>query len=128
EGGSIPEEFRVEYVADRTRTFATAFLGMTLECARCHDHKFDPISQKEYYETFAFFDDIDESGLYSHLTAATPTPAMPLMTDEDHARQGDLDAQIEAAKAGAAAAREAAHERFIAWLMAPDRPAPTVTP
>ncbi|MEC9092398.1 MAG: DUF1549 domain-containing protein, partial [Planctomycetota bacterium] len=55
EGGSTPEEFRVEYVADRTHTFATAFLGLTLECARCHDHKYDPISQKEYYQLFAFF-------------------------------------------------------------------------
>ena len=49
EGGSTPEEFRIEYVADRTQTFATAFLGITLECARCHDHKFDPVSQADYY-------------------------------------------------------------------------------
>ena len=65
EGGSVEEEFRVEYVADRTQTFATAFLGLTMECARCHDHKYDPISQKEYYQLFSFFNNIDESGLYS---------------------------------------------------------------
>ena len=70
EGGSIEEEFRVEYVADRTNTFATAFLGLTLECARCHSHKYDPITQKEYYQLFSFFDSIDESGLYSHFTDA----------------------------------------------------------
>jgi hypothetical protein len=55
---------RVNYVNDRVTTFGTAFLGLTLECARCHDHKFDPISQKEFYQLFAFFDDIDEAGLY----------------------------------------------------------------
>ena len=55
EGGSTEEEFRVEYVADRNHTFGTAFLGLSLECARCHDHKYDPISQKEYYQLFSFF-------------------------------------------------------------------------
>ena len=76
EGGSVEEEFRVEYVADRVHTFGTAFLGLTTECARCHSHKFDPISHDEYYELFAFFDDIDESGLYSHFTGAVPTPTL----------------------------------------------------
>ena len=80
EGGSVEEEMRQEYVSDRTHTFATAFLGMTMECARCHDHKFDPVSQKEYYELSAFFDNVDESGLYSHFTRATPTPALSLPT------------------------------------------------
>ena len=47
EGGSVEEEYRINYVNDRVTTFGTAFLGLTLECARCHDHKFDPISQKE---------------------------------------------------------------------------------
>ena len=78
EGGSIEEEFRVEYVADRTNTFATAFLGLTLECARCHSHKYDPITQKEYYQFFSFFASIDESGLYSHFTDAVPTPTLLL--------------------------------------------------
>lgn len=56
EAGIIEEEFRVENVTDRTNTFGKAFLGLTLECAKCHDHKYDPISQKEYFSTFAFFD------------------------------------------------------------------------
>ena len=81
EGGSVPEEFRVEYVADRTHTFGTAFLGLTLECSRCHDHKFDPISQREYYQFFAFFANIDEAGLYSYFTNSIPTPAL-LLPDE----------------------------------------------
>ncbi len=82
EGGSVEEEFRVEYVADRTQTFATAFLGLTMECARCHDHKFDPVSQKEYYQLFSFFNNIDESGLYSFFTGSVPTPTMQLLSDE----------------------------------------------
>ena len=78
EGGSIEEEFRTEYVVDRVNTFGTAMLGLTLECARCHDHKFDPITQRDYYSLFAFFNSIDESGLYSHFTNATPSPSLLL--------------------------------------------------
>ncbi|XOV95024.1 MAG: DUF1553 domain-containing protein [Bacteroidota bacterium] len=63
EGGVIDEEWRVEYVADRTNTTATAFMGLTMECARCHDHKFDPISQKEYYQLSAFFNNMAELGM-----------------------------------------------------------------
>ena len=81
EGGTVEEEFRVDYVSDRTQTFGTAFLGLTLECAKCHDHKFDPITQKEFYQFFAYFDDIDESGLYSYFTDSTPTPTL-LLTDD----------------------------------------------
>jgi len=79
EGGSVEEEYRIEYVADRTQTFSTAFLGLTFECARCHDHKFDPLKQREFYALSAFFSNIDESGLYSHFTSAVPTPALALV-------------------------------------------------
>ncbi len=82
EGGSVEEEFRNEYVADRVNTFGAAFLGLTLECSRCHDHKYDPISQRDYYQLAAFFNSIDESGLYSHFTDATPTPTLWLTSDE----------------------------------------------
>jgi hypothetical protein len=128
EGGSIDEEFRVEYVADRVHTFATAFLGLTMDCARCHDHKFDPISQKEYYQTFAFFDDIDESGLYSHFTNATPTPSMPLMTAEDRALRKKLDEAVAAAEDRVERERHRARERFRSWLADPARPVPEATP
>ncbi len=81
EGGSVPEEWRTEAVADRVKTFGTAFLGLTLECARCHDHKFDPVTQKDYYRISAFFSSIDEHGLYDagHIT---PTPSLLLPTRE----------------------------------------------
>lgn len=63
EGGIIDEEFRVKYVQDRVNTVGTAILGLTLECASCHDHKFDPISQKEYYRLYAFFNNQKELGM-----------------------------------------------------------------
>ena len=74
EGGIVEEEFRVAYVVDRVTTFGTAFLGLTFECSRCHDHKYDPIKQKDFYQLFAFFQNIDESGQTSYFTAATPVP------------------------------------------------------
>lgn len=83
EGGSVPEEFRTEYVADRAQTAATAFLGMTMECSRCHDHKYDPISQEDYFKTFALFNNIDEAGLYSFFTHAVPSPSMPIVNDAE---------------------------------------------
>lgn len=95
EGGSTEEEFRVEYVADRAQTFATAFLGLTLECARCHDHKYDPISQKEYYQFFSFFNNIDESGLYSFFTSSVPTPTLPLTSKEQKQKLAELQARVD---------------------------------
>ena len=95
EGGSVEEEMRLEYVADRTETFATAFLGMTVGCARCHDHKFDPVTQREYYALSAFFDNIDESGLYSHFTNATPTPALSLPTAQQVVAEAAAVAEVQ---------------------------------
>ena len=63
EGGAIPDEWIVEYVADRVETMGTLFLGLTLNCSRCHDHKYDPISQREFYSLFAYFNNIAEAGL-----------------------------------------------------------------
>ena len=80
EGGIVDEEFRVEYVSDRTNTFGTAFLGMTLECAKCHDHKYDPISQKEYFQLFSYFNNVKEAGQIS-FDNATPAPSL-LLTDD----------------------------------------------
>jgi hypothetical protein len=82
EGGIVNEEFRVEYVADRTNTLGTAFLGVTMECARCHDHKYDPISQKDYYSLFSFFNNVDEAGQISW-DDAMPVPTM-LLTEARH--------------------------------------------
>jgi hypothetical protein len=65
EGGVVDEEYRVQYVIDRTNTFSKALIGVTMECAQCHDHKYDPFSQKEYYQLFAFFNNVKEVGISS---------------------------------------------------------------
>ncbi|SHM30431.1 Planctomycete cytochrome C [Cyclobacterium lianum] len=79
EGGIVEEEFRVEYVADRTNTLGKAFMALSLECARCHDHKYDPVSQKEYFQLSSFFNQVDEAGQISW-DNAMPVPTM-LWTD-----------------------------------------------
>ena len=116
EGGSVEEEFRVEYVSDRVNTMGAAFLGLTLECCRCHDHKYDPISQKEYYEFSSFFANIDESGLYSHFTNAVPTPTLLLSTKEQQAELDSLEKEIEAAERALDDVGLAHREAFREWL------------
>lgn len=81
EGGVIPEEYRAEYVTDRTNTFGTAFLGLTFECAKCHDHKYDPISQKEYFQLFSFFNNINEEGKIKYY-GAIPDPYITITKEE----------------------------------------------
>ena len=115
EGGIVEEEFRVAYVNDRTTTFGTAFLGLTLECSRCHDHKFDPVSQKDYYSLFAFFQNIDESGQTSYFTAATPVPALMLSTDEQDKKIAELRAEILKKSHAIAALAFQTQGAFTAW-------------
>ncbi|WP_183560993.1 DUF1553 domain-containing protein [Mucilaginibacter sp. SP1R1] len=81
EGGIVEEEFQTEYVIDRTNTFGTAMLGMSVGCAKCHDHKFDPISQKNYYQLFSFFNNVKEAGQISW-DDALPTPTLMLPTKQ----------------------------------------------
>ncbi|MEO6497479.1 MAG: PSD1 and planctomycete cytochrome C domain-containing protein [Mucilaginibacter sp.] len=85
EGGVIDEEYRVEYVTDRTNTFGKALLGVTLECAHCHDHKYDPFSQKEYYQMFSFFNNVKEVGFESLVGGPETWAKKPKMeiTNED---------------------------------------------
>jgi len=85
EGGVIDEEYRVEYVTDRTNTFARAFIGVSLECAHCHDHKYDPFSQREYYKVFAFFNNIREVGMETTVGGPETYAKKPLMriTNDD---------------------------------------------
>lgn len=81
EGGIIEEEFQSEYVVDRTNTFGETFLGLSVGCAKCHDHKFDPVSQKNYFELFSFFNNVKEAGQIS-LDNSLPTPTLMLPTEE----------------------------------------------
>jgi hypothetical protein len=83
EGGVIDEEYRVEYVNDRTNTFSKSFLALTFECARCHDHKYDPISQKDYYSTYAFFNQVPEKGLFGTIDASFADPPNMSISTKD---------------------------------------------
>lgn len=99
EGGIIDEEYRVEYVADRVRTVGMAWLGLTLECARCHDHKFDPISQTDYYKLFAFFNNVPEAGEDARVANAPPMITAPTRDQSDqlaemHKQLYELDARL----------------------------------
>ncbi|MCA9122025.1 MAG: DUF1553 domain-containing protein [Planctomycetaceae bacterium] len=77
EGGAIAEEYRIEYVVDRVKTTSTVWLGLTMECAQCHDHKYDPISQADYYRFFSFFNVSEDAGMQTRNGNAAPTIAVP---------------------------------------------------
>ncbi|MBY0232627.1 MAG: PSD1 and planctomycete cytochrome C domain-containing protein [Gemmataceae bacterium] len=140
EGGRIAEESRVDYVVDRVDTTATVWLGLTLGCARCHDHKFDPFSSKDYYRLYAYFNSIDESGAVDR--GGNANPVMEFATPAQEKRRAELRAVLAekekrrkeappkargSADKEAKAARDAlnAHERTILNVMVmKDRPKP----
>jgi len=100
EGGIIEEEYHVEYVADRVHTTATVFLATSLQCARCHDHKYDPLTQKEYYQFAAFFNNVPDK-VVSYNQARMAEPLLRLPTPEQQAelnridsRSKDIDAEL----------------------------------
>ena len=89
EGGVIDEEWRLHYVFDRTETLSTAFLGLTVACAKCHDHKFDPISQKDYFQLTAFFNNIRELGMTGD--DGEFGPLLPLSDEETQSKIDQLN-------------------------------------
>ena len=97
EGGIIPEEYAVEYVVDRVETTATVWLGLTMGCARCHDHKFDPISQQEFYRVFAFFNNVPERG--KAIKFGNSPPYIPTPTPRQQRELRELDERIARAEA-----------------------------
>jgi hypothetical protein len=115
EGGVVEEEFRVAYVTDRVTTFGTTFLGQTLECSRCHDHKYDPITQKDFYRLFAFFQNIDECGQTTYFTNAMPVPTLLLSTAEQDQKIAELKAVVAASEASVQRVRGSAREAFAKW-------------
>ncbi|MBD3275891.1 MAG: DUF1553 domain-containing protein, partial [Candidatus Marinimicrobia bacterium] len=96
EGGIVSEEYRVEYVADRTDTFGKAFLGVTMECARCHDHKYDPVSQEEYFQIYSFFNNVNEYGQIPYV--GEPSPTVILMDSTDEVRLAEIREKIAGAE------------------------------
>ena len=103
EGGIIPEEFLVENVVDRVSTTGTVWMGLTLGCARCHDHKFDPLTQKEFYEIYAYFNNIPERGNLRGLGAKafkyfSSPPVITAPTEENDAELAEFDGQLDEAR------------------------------
>lgn len=83
EGGVIDEEYRIEYVLDKTNTISKGLLGITMECAQCHDHKYDPFSQKEYYQFFAFFNNSPEKGYEGDVSQSKPAKTPILWVNQE---------------------------------------------
>ena len=127
EGGSVEEEYRVEYVCDRVQTFATTFLGLTFECARCHDHKYDPITQKEYYQFFSIFQNVYEAGLYSYFTNSPPTPALTMTDATGKQRLSELQAAVTELEKKSIELRESRRPAFEEWLSKPERSTAEIT-
>eukprot|EP00913_Durusdinium_trenchii_P023301 g21879.t1 len=96
EGGIIPEEFQVEYVVDRVETTFTVFQGLTLGCARCHEHKFDPFTQKEFYRSYAYFNNIPESG--RAIKEGNSPPYIKAPTKQQQRELAHLSRQLAAAR------------------------------
>ena len=115
EGGSIEEEWRQEYIADRVHTFGTVFLGLTFECTRCHDHKYDPLTMKDYYSLSSFFNNIDEAGLYND-AARVPTPSVLLPTPEQEKAMITTEETLRKKTAEAKLAVDEAEKPFQDWL------------
>lgn len=121
EGGSIDEEVLVRYAVDRVETTSTVWMGLTTGCAVCHDHKYDPITQREFYQLFAFFNGVAEKAMDGNI--ATPPPILPTPKPEHTAQQQELHAAVSAVDAQIAA--ELAKIEYVeplgAHLASPDR-------
>ena len=117
EGGTIPEEVYVRNVIDRVETTGTVWLGLTTGCASCHDHKYDPLSQQEFYELFAFFNSFD--GNPRDNNRADHAPALRLHDEATLKQLAELDLKLADAEASLAAATKQADSAFSAWLTEP---------
>lgn len=117
EGGSIEQEFRQEYISDRVHTVGTAFLGLTLECSKCHDHKYDPIPQTDYYSLCAMLGQIDECGLYPYgINTTAAEPSMRLLEPAQATEANQRRAALKEAEAKAARIQTEREQFFSAWL------------
>ena len=115
EDGIIGEEFRVEYVVDRTSTAAQGIMAMTYSCARCHDHKFDPISQKNFYEMYSYFNNINEAGLIPR-ESSTPVPTLLLPTDSQKASLDRLEKLVITKEQEIATIKEKEKNEVQTWI------------
>lgn len=114
EGGVIPEEYAVLYARDRTETTSWVWLGLTMNCATCHDHKFDPLSQREFYEMAAFFNNTTQNVMDGNIKDTPPVLTVP--PPEDRARWDAIGPEIAAAQKQVDDRRQAARADFDRWL------------
>ncbi len=119
EGGSVEAEFRQEGISDRVHTFGTAFLALTFECTRCHDHKYDPLTMRDYYSMGAFFNSIDEWGLLHGKGSIQPHPVLPLTTPDQDKQIAEQKAAITATELALAVKMKEREPSFQAWLASP---------
>jgi hypothetical protein len=113
EGGAIPQEYHNAYIVDRVNTTSTVWLGLTVACAQCHDHKFDPITQKEFYELYAFFHNVPENGLDGSKGNAAPILRAPSRQQQrDLERLAAAIQKVEQNLNGPLPAADAAQERW----------------
>lgn len=117
EGGIVEEEFQIEYVMDRTNTLGDAFMAISLGCARCHDHKYDPISQKNYYELYSFFNNVREAGQISW-NDDLPTPTMLLPTERQDELIRFMKSKISEQQSTVAQAETSAKTAAGQWIAA----------
>jgi hypothetical protein len=115
EGGIVPEEYAVEYVVDRVETTATVWLGLTLGCCRCHDHKFDPFTQKEFYQLFAYFNNVPEKGRAVKFGNSPPLIKAP--TRQQQMKLAELDAKVKEAEGAWEAMQPKVAEAEARWAM-----------
>ncbi|TVS17174.1 MAG: DUF1553 domain-containing protein [Planctomycetaceae bacterium] len=117
EGGRIVEEWFAETVIDRVETTGLTWLGLTFNCCRCHDHKYDPISQREFYQLFAYFNSVDESGVLAAggINGANTPPLLSLPTPSQQLREQDLEREVAATKKVLASLRPQLPELVSAW-------------
>jgi len=113
EGGIIPEEYQVEYVVDRVETTFTVWLGLTMGCARCHDHKYDPLKQKEFYQAFAYFNNVPEDG--RAIKEGNSPPYIKAPTPRQQLQLREFDAKIEELASRNNELQEELHAAQVEW-------------
>ena len=127
EGGAIPEEYHTAYIVDRVNTTSTVWLGLTIACTQCHDHKYDPLTQREFYQLYAFFNNVPENGLDGRKGNAEPLVKAPSREEQQELEQlsrtiADLERELDAPSAAVDAAqsvweKDASEKTKIEWTV-----------
>ncbi len=113
EGGAIPEELRVSYVVDRVKTTSNVWLGLSIECAQCHDHKYDPVSQREYFQLYAYFNNTTDPGMQTR--KGNQTPVVEVVSDIEEDKLAAIERKIGETAASTKTAETSARAAFDKW-------------